>query len=157
LLSRTDSSVERPTALDSSDKDEVPLTRSPDELQLETDKLPLEIRDGPSSDRQATDVGTPPRKRNKTTAFKGSARYSTKFDRSWSRKYDCIDALREDPFCFFCTVCKKKKVSCKHQGELDIKRHIASTSHGNFVRQFQKQRKLGSCDDIVATKVSNCC
>jgi hypothetical protein len=109
LLYRTDFSVERQTALDSIDKDELPLTRSPDELQLETDKLPLEIRDGPSSDRQATDVGTPPRKRNKTTAFKGSARYSTKFDRSWSRKYDCIDALREDPFCFFRTVCKKKR------------------------------------------------
>ena len=155
---RTDISVNRTTDTQAEAKHSELSLETPDELPLGTaDELPLEIPDGPSrSDRQAVGSDTPPRKKKKTTGFKGSASYSTKFDCSWSRKYGCADAMREDPFCFFCTVCKKK-VSCKHQGELDVKRHIASTSHGNFAQQLQTQRKLGSPDDIVATKVRIAC
>lgn len=59
------------------------------------------------------------------------------------------------PFSCFCSVCKKK-ISCKHQGELDLKRHLATASHAKFAMQLQTQQKLGySSDDVVATKVSN--
>ena len=69
--------------------------------------------------------------------------------------YERIEAITSDPFSFFWTVCKKK-ISCKHQGELDVKRHVASTSHNKFTKQLETQTQLKSlCHDAVATKVSN--
>ena len=69
--------------------------------------------------------------------------------------YECIEAITSDPFFFLCAV-NKKRISCKHQGELDVKRHVASTSHNKFAKQLETQTQLKSlCHDAVATKISN--
>ena len=68
--------------------------------------------------------------------------------------YECIEAITSDQFSFFCTVCKKK-ISCKHQGELDVKRHVASTSHDKFAKRLETQTQLKSlCHDAVATRLA---
>ena len=50
--------------------------------------------------------------------------------------YECIEAITSDPFSFFCTVCKKK-LACKHQGELDVKQRVASTSHKQICKTVE--------------------
>jgi len=73
----------------------------------------LEVLSGSESD-----IATPDSKRK----FSGSATYDSKFDPSWRAHYPCIDAAKDNPHSFFCKCCVKK-VSCKHMGLGDVKRH----------------------------------
>ena len=86
--------------------------------------------------------------------LRGAARYNTKFNKTWSKQYECIQDVQNNPYAFLCTVCNKK-LSCKHQGETDVTRHIACASHNAFVQQMSSQQRLtfpSSCSSI-ATKI----
>ena len=62
----------------------------------------------------------------------GSFSYKTKFDPAWVNRHsmakDVIIAAPDDVHTFKCLVCKKE-VSCAHQGEGDLKRHIRGKDH----------------------------
>ena len=55
--------------------------------------------------------------------FQGFVTYNTKYDPRWKQQYPCIDAVKGDVYSFFCCT-YSKKMSCKHMGISDVKRHI---------------------------------
>ena len=87
--------------------------------------------------------------------FQGSATYSTKFDTRWKEQYPCIQAVKGDQFSFLCSTCCKK-VSCKHMGIADVKRHIDGPSHKKLARGMECQARLSfhSSKDPIKQKVS---
>ncbi len=46
----------------------------------------------------------------------------------WRKQYPCIEAVKNDAHSFYCTCCMKK-LSCKHMGIADVKRHVQGASH----------------------------
>lgn len=73
--------------------------------------------------------------------FQGSAVYSTKYDRRWNEKYPCIQPVKSDPYTVLCTTCLKR-LSCKHMGIADVRRHVAGVSHERTAKQMQQQSRL---------------
>lgn len=63
-----------------------------------------------------------------TRKYQGAAAYKSKFQLQWQKKWPCITPMKEKPNYFYCTVCSKS-VSCGHQGEKDVKRHMDSDFH----------------------------
>ena len=55
--------------------------------------------------------------------FDGAARFKSKFQPSWTKKWPFITAVPRSPTEFRCTMCDKV-CSCAHQGESDVTRHI---------------------------------
>ena len=61
-------------------------------------------------------------------------------------KWPCIVSAR-DVYSFHCTVCLKN-VSCAHQGERDVSRHIASVQHTRKSKGMESTAPLKfSCID----------
>jgi len=67
---------------------------------------------------------------------KDAAAYKSKYQNGWQKKWPCIAPLKDRPNYFQCTVCSKA-VSCGHQGEADVKRHIASSQHQRTVESIK--------------------
>lgn len=86
--------------------------------------------------------------------YSGSATYGTKFDPSWKQKYPCIEAIKKDPYFFFCTCCVKK-VSCRHMGIADVKRHVMGSTHTKASKGAELQSRLSftSTRNVVQKKV----
>jgi hypothetical protein len=84
-----------------------------------------------------SDQETPSAKRK----FSGSATYYCKYTVSWREQYPCIEAVKNDDHSFYCTCCMKK-LSCKHMGIGDVKRHVQGASHQKASKDFIKQTKL---------------
>lgn len=59
---------------------------------------------------------------------KGAALYQSSFQASWHARWPCVVPVKGNPHSFRCTLCSKV-VSCAHQGERDVTRHIASAQH----------------------------
>ncbi|XP_078739860.1 uncharacterized protein LOC144953175 [Lampetra fluviatilis] len=74
-------------------------------------------------------AGQPPAKKTK---FTGAHRYRTKFNADWTSRYPFISAVRGEPCLYRCGVCAKV-LSCAHQGETDVRRHVGSDSHAKMV------------------------
>ena len=66
--------------------------------------------------------------RSSTKKFTGAAAYKSAFQACWQKKWPCIKPVKNDQYSFQCTVCFKA-LSCGHQGERDVTRHIASVQH----------------------------
>lgn len=90
-----------------------------------------------------TESGPPSAKRK----HHGAATYNTKYVRSWTETYPCVQPVKNDPCSFHCTVCGKN-VSCKHMGLGDVKRHIQGLNHQKAAKDMEKQKKLS----FVSTK-----
>ena len=73
--------------------------------------------------------------------FSGSATYSCKYDPLWSKTYPCIYAVKNNSHSFYCTCCLKK-ISCKHMGISDVKRHIQMACHQKASKGMEMQMKL---------------
>ena len=56
------------------------------------------------------------------------AAIKSKFQESWKQRWPIIAAVPDNVSQFYCNVCSKK-LSCGHQGETDVKRHIESATH----------------------------
>ena len=78
---------------------------------------------------------------SKKRSLHGAATYGTKYDPAWKTKFPCIQPESSDIFSFFCTVCNKK-ISCKHQGITDVKRHIEGLNHSKLTKEKEKQSTL---------------
>ena len=83
------------------------------------------------------------RPQEKRTKFAGAPIYKTKFNKDWVKKYPFISALEKNTSSYCCNICCRI-LSCSHQGESDVKRHVASNSHVQFVKVQSKQRTLTS-------------
>ena len=57
----------------------------------------------------------------KTRKLEGATKYATKFNREWSKRWRCIQSASV-LFKFKCTICECL-VTCKHQGEKDVRHH----------------------------------
>ncbi|XP_032835774.2 uncharacterized protein LOC116957627 isoform X2 [Petromyzon marinus] len=84
---------------------------------------------GSSAAAAVAAAGQPPAKK---TRFTGAHRYRTKFNADWTSRYPFISAVRGEPCLYHCGVCAKV-LSCAHQGETDVRRHVGSDSHAKMV------------------------
>jgi len=99
--------------------------------------------------------------RGKKRKYAGSFTYGTQFDVQWITKNDCegiIVPVKNDRSCFHCNLCNKD-VSCGHQGELDLKRHICGKVHTGRIRAKSETKPLttmfvakNSESDLLARK-----
>ena len=105
---------------------------------------------------------TIPAKRQKTRRWCGSAKYSTKYRKSWEKKYDFVKPSSHSDSHYFCgTVCQKD-VSIKNQGALDIQRHSEGKIHKQKILfakgQFKLSFKSASHrihDQVTAAEIRN--
>ena len=58
----------------------------------------------------------------------GAARYKSKFNPEWKKKYSFIVEVKNDNHSFHCIVCKRD-ISCAHMGLSDVERHIGKAMH----------------------------
>ena len=105
------------------------------------------------SDIEVEDLLPPSSKRLRK--YQGSATYNTKFDSRWREQYPCVQAVKGDQFSFMCSTCSRK-VSCKHMGLGDVKRHIDGPSHKKLAKGMESQSRLlfQSSKDLIKEKVS---
>ena len=66
----------------------------------------------------------------------GAALYKSTFQASWTKKWPFVKPVNGDKTSFRCTVCSKV-LSCVHQGERDVTRHIATTQHQRNAKTIQ--------------------
>ena len=71
----------------------------------------------------------------------GAALYKSTFQASWTKKWPFVKPVKGDKTLFRCTVCSKV-LSCAHQGERDVTRHIATTQHQRNAKTIQGTRPL---------------
>ena len=107
--------------------------------------------DTESSEDQSDEADKQPQNKRKC---KGSTTYKTRYDNSWKKKYPCIQPVKNDPFLFMCTPCGRK-VSCKHMGIGDVKRHVQGSNHKKAAKNMAQQSQLSfvSTNDPIKKKV----
>ena len=82
--------------------------------------------------------------------FDGAARFKSKFQPSWTKKWPFIIAVPLSPNEFRCTMCDKV-CSCAHQGESDVTRHIQGEKHQKNVQAKTSAAPLSSFGFISAS------
>ena len=85
----------------------------------------------------------------------GAARYKSKFNPEWKRKYSFIVEVKNDKHRFHCTVCKHD-ISCGHMGFSDVERHIGKAMHQKNAKAVRTQTTLSfpSSSSPLAEKVT---
>ena len=73
--------------------------------------------------------------------WSGAAIYKSKFQVSWKQRWPFIAAVPDNVSQFYCNIWSKK-LSCGHQGETDVKRHIESATHISNSNQLKTNCKL---------------
>ena len=93
---------------------------------------------------------------SKTRKFEGAAKYNTRFNPEWSKIWPCIQRASV-PYKFKCTLCKCL-VSCKNQGEKDVRRHLESQKHCSNAKAVENQQSVTtffkSSSDPIQEKVT---
>ena len=83
-----------------------------------------------------------PAKRQKSDKkHTGASKYKTSFKNEWGQRYPGISGIKNDRSMFRCNVCQRN-LSCDHQGEADIKRHVMSEMHERSYKAQSQQPKL---------------
>ena len=81
--------------------------------------------------------------KQKKRKMDGAAKYRTKFNPEWIKKWPCIQPCRSSNYKFTCTICRCA-VSCEHQGEKDVRRHIDGKKHCSNVQGLENQKQIDS-------------
>ena len=81
--------------------------------------------------------GPPP---TKTRKLDGAAKYPTKFNSDWTKKWPCIQPATK--YKFRCMICRCL-ISCEHQGEKDVRRHLDGKKHRDNAESLQNQQRIG--------------
>ena len=68
--------------------------------------------------------------------YSDAALYQSSFQASWQKRWPCVVPVKDNLHSFRCTLCSKV-VSCGHQGERDVTRHIASAQHQQNARTLK--------------------
>lgn len=79
----------------------------------------------------------------KKTKYAEVAKYKSKFKNNWIVKYPFVSSVTSDKSLFHCNVCNRT-LSCAHQGEADLKHHIASDGHTALAKEQAKQLAITS-------------
>ena len=87
-----------------------------------------------------TEVQAPPPKARK---LDGAAKYPTKFNPDWSRRWPCIQRQHASNYKFRCTICQCS-VTCQHQGEKDVRRHLEGKKHRDNVQALENQPAISA-------------
>jgi len=105
----------------------------------------LQIVEHESCNEDGSDEEAAPTKRQKmdpkAKKKMGAATYKTKFQSSWKSKYPSISPVAHDSSSFHCSVCNKD-VSCAHQGEHEVIRHISTAQHKKAAKSLKSMQKL---------------
>ena len=86
----------------------------------------------------------------------GAALYKSTFQASWTKKWPFVKLVRGDKTSFKCTVCSNV-LSCAHQGERDVIRHIAMTQHQRKAKTIQGTRPLSFESAAVSSTEEKVC
>jgi hAT family C-terminal dimerisation region len=99
------------------------------------------------------DSRSPEKKKQKTRKLAGAAIYKSNYDSAWESKYPVKPGKTQGHF--YCTVCCKD-VSCSHQAETDVSRHVAGKGHTGKMASLQKQPTINfrPANDPLTYKVS---
>ena len=89
----------------------------------------------PSPERLKRDLGEGFRRK-----YTGASTYKSKYQVGW-QKWPCVTPVKDKPHLFRCTLCCKE-VSCGHQGERDVTRHIASVLHQRSAKAVKSTASL---------------
>ena len=108
--------------------------------------------------RKGTSTDAGPSSSNVVRKFSGAARFKTKFNPSWTKKWPCIVEVAGSKHKFKCTLCSKVS-SCGHQGEADVSRHLNGAKHKETVKNASS-RRLSECgfrteNDPIKEQVRN--
>ena len=76
----------------------------------------------------------------KTRKMDGAAKYPTKFNSEWTKKWPCVQSC-SSKHKFRCTVCQCV-VSCEHQGEKYVRRHTDGKKHCSNVQALENQQHI---------------
>ena len=76
--------------------------------------------------------------------FAGAAKFKTRFNPSWTKKWPCIVRVTGSDYEFKCTVCCKI-ISCSHQGEADVSRHLEGAKHKERLKSATSSKGLFAC------------
>ena len=77
-----------------------------------------------------------PKRFRSTNALKGAATYRSKYNPKWQQEFPCVQPVRDDPHCFYCSVCEKK-LACHHSGKTDVTNHLMSRVLKSKAESFQ--------------------
>ena len=77
----------------------------------------------------------------KKSKLSGAAKYKSTYRKEWATKYNWLSSIRGDKSSFRCNVCAKN-VSCAHQGETDVTRHMNTKAHQALATALVKQPTL---------------
>ena len=95
----------------------------------------------------------------KKAKFAGAAKYKTRFKPEWVKRWPFLTLVRADKSRYHCNICNKT-LSCGHQGETDVKRHISSESHTALTKAQTRQPAINSMfsspSSNLTEKVSSC-
>ena len=84
--------------------------------------------------------------------YSGASIYKSKYKVSWEKKWPFVTAVQHDQHSFYCKHCSKI-ISCAHQGERDVVRHIASNQHKKNSKSVQNTAPLNFASSECINKV----
>ena len=107
------------------------------------------------SEEDKTQGPLPKRQRTTSSTRKhtGASVYKSKYKACWEKKWPFVTAVKHHLCSFYCKYCLKI-VSCGHQGESDVTRHISSASHKNNSKSIQNTSTLSFAYSGSVNKVT---
>ena len=100
----------------------------------------LDYDDSPESSPESdSEEGSGPS--SKRRRCDGAAKYPTKFNPDWSKRWPCIQVATREKF--RCNICQCL-VSFEHQGQKDVRRHIEGKKHCDNMKGHDNQRQISA-------------
>ena len=75
-------------------------------------------------------------------SLSGAATYTSQFKKDWTKLYP-VSEVRNSPGEFRCNVCSGV-VSCPHQGEADVKRHMEGPIYQKKLKDLKSMKTLNN-------------
>ena len=85
-------------------------------------------------------IGEKPGSSGSSGKRKSGSQRECHFKNEWKTKYHIIDSCPVNT-AFYCIPCNRQ-LSCAHQGEKDVTRHISSDGHKKFANDLLNQRTI---------------
>ena len=86
------------------------------------------------------DYSTPPKKAKRSLS--GAATYISRFKKDWTKLFP-LSEVQNSPGEFRCNVCSCV-VSCSHQGEANVKRHVEGPIHQKKLKDLKSMKTLNN-------------
>ena len=86
------------------------------------------------------DYSTPPKKAKRSLS--GAATYKSRFKKDWTKLHP-VSEVQNSPREFRCNICSCV-LSCSHQGEADVKRHVEGPIHQKKLKDLKSIKTLNN-------------